>query len=384
MSYNVQYIQSDERYWFVLTGDFTECLIELEKTKHLFLEAMAKPVIVIDGSFEGGIFSHGLNLVQEGNNVGTAYESFSKIHSLLSEYSLASEHTDWRTILVYGDANLEKNYVHWCKVNKQERVFGKCVYRPHTLLQRSLDYYNLNPPKPNLSFKPKHFICLNAVPRHHRFKMVDLLYKKDWQLKGHISWLKRTFNNQRVKNFDSHGIWDQEILKLDFDKEEICDGQNQLLCPPQYREACFDIVNETSVSDTALFITDKTWKPILQKTPFIIHGSKNSHKHLEEYFGIKPYTDLFDYRFDTLDYNERFDSIKDDNLERLLNMDINELNEIVNSDKMQDLLEYNRKQLLNHALDNNKFKALIEVSESEVGEDLLHHEVVRPLILLGY
>ena len=93
---------------------------------------------------------------------------------------------------------------------------------------------------------------------------------------------------------------------------------------------------------------------------------------------------MFDYRFDTLDYNERFASIKDNNLERLLNMDINELNEIVNSDKMQDLLEYNRKQLLNHALDNNKFKALIEVSESEVGEDLLHHEVVRPLILLGY
>ena len=369
MSCNVQYIQSDERYWFVLTGDFTECLIELEKTKHLFLEAMAKPVIVIDGSFEGGIFSHGLNLVQEGNNVDTAYESFSKIHSLLSEYSLTSEHTDWRTILVYGDANLEKNYVHWCKVNKQERVFGKCVYRPHTLLQRSLDYYNLNPPKPNLSFKPKHFICLNAVPRHHRFKMVELLYKKDWQLKGHISWLERSQNNKRVKNFDSHGIWDQEILKLDFDKEEICDGQNQLLCPPQYREACFDIVNETSVSDTALFITDKTWKPILQKTPFIIHGSKNSHKHLEEYFGIKPYTELFDYKFDELNLDERFHSIKHDNLVRLINMDIHKLNEIVNSDKMQDLLEYNKEQLLKLFVDSARWDSYFPVLSGQFKKD---------------
>ena len=139
MSCNVQYIQSDERYWFVLTGDFTECLIELEKTKHLFLEAMAKPVIVIDGSFEGGIFSHCLNWVQEGNSVGTAYESFSKIHSLLSEYSLTSEHTDWRTILVYGDANLEKNYVHWCKVNRREYLENVYIdhihyYRGHLII----------------------------------------------------------------------------------------------------------------------------------------------------------------------------------------------------------------------------------------------------------
>lgn len=369
----IKYIESDKKRYLIYTGNFEEIWTELVNTKYMFLE-IDNPIVVIDGSFEGNTLSRGLPFLSE-DLVGNEYKAFFKIHTLLNKY-----HKD-KTVLVYGDANIEKNYVQWCKVVKQRRVFGKCIYRPNTLLQRSLLYHNLNQTKPNLSFKHKHFICLNAVAKYHREKMVNLLYENDWQLKGYISWLRRGLNpNEPVP----HHPWGQEILKLDFDGLNINDDDNQLLCPPQYSDACFDIVNETSVSDNALFLTDKTWKPILQKTPFIIHGPKDSHKHLEEYFGIKPYTDLFDYRFDTLDYNERFDSIKDDNLERLLNMDINELNEIVNSVKMQDLLEYNKKQLLTHFIDNPKLLHLHGLSETEIGENLLTHPIIKPLILLGY
>ena len=127
------------------------------------------------------------------------------------------------------------------------------------------------------------------------------------------------------------------------------------------REACFDIVNESSVNDDDIFITEKTWKAILQKTPFIIFGSKNSHKHLEEYFGIKPYIELFDYKFDGLNLDERFHSIKHDNLVRLINMDIHKLNEIVNSNKMQDLLEYNKEQLLKFFVDPTRWDSYFPV-----------------------
>jgi len=370
----IEYIKSDKKRYLIYTGNFQEIWPELVNTKYTFLE-MDNPIVVIDGSFEGNTFSKGIQYLDE-DSVCREYQAFFKIHTLLHKY-----HAD-KTVLVYGDANVEKNYDHWCKENKQKRVFGKCIYRPNTLLQRSLEHHNLNQTKPNLSFKNKHFICLNAVARYHKEKMVNLLYENDWQLKGYISWLRRGSNpNEPVP----HHPWGQEILKLDFDGSNIdYPRDNQLLCPPQYSDACFDIVNETTVSDNAVFLTDKTWKPILQKTPFIIHGSKDSHKHLEEYFGIKPYTDLFDYKFDTLDYNERFASIKDDNLERLLNMDINELNEIVNSAKMQELLEYNKKQLLTHFIDKPKRLHLHGLSETETGEDFLKHPIIKSLILLGY
>ncbi len=373
----IDLIESDNQQYLIYTyGNLEDCYESLEKTKHIFLNSSEPPMIVIDGSFEGGMFE------QEGTPASASYSvsdtAFSKIHALLGDYR-----TDL-TALVYGDANLNQNYLRWCRDNNSSHVFAKRIYRPQTLLQRSLASEKRHPAKPNLSFKSKHFICLNGVARQHRVEMVNLLYEKDWQLKGHISWLRR--GAPPLTTTQDHQPFDQRILKLDFDREEITEdsGHKQLLCPPQYREACFDIVNETTVSDTVLFITDKTWKPILQKTPFIIHGSKNSHKHLEEYFGIKPYTDLFDYKFDTLDYNERFTSIKDDNLERLLNMNINELNEIVNSDKMQELLEYNKKQLLTHFTESPKHHRLIGLSETEIGKDLLNHSIIKPLILLGY
>jgi len=389
---SVSLLESDnQEYLIYIYGDLEECLAALRKTKNLFLESLDKPIVVIDCSFEGEMFEK-----KEVYNLSSPFftrnlVAFSKIHALLSVYPID------RTVLVYGDANLQQNYLRWCSDNNSVPAFGKCLYRPTTLLQRSLESHILNPTKPNLSFKSKHFICLNGVSKHHRIKMVNLLYEKDWQLKGHISWLRRgskpneipyvqwTPNPNEFPSVQVDHPFNQKILKLDFDGEEIANDNNQLLCPPQYTDSCFDIVNETIVSDTALFITDKTWKPILQKIPFIIHGSKNSHKHLKEYFGIKPYTDLFDYRFDTLDYIWRFNSIKDDNLERLLNMDIHELNEIVNSDKMQDLLEYNKKQLLTHFIDKPITNLrLLGLSESGIGKSLLDDSLMKSLILLGY
>ena len=174
--------------------------------------------------------------------------------------------------------------------------------------------------------------------------MVESLFANGWDTKGYISYLNRY--GSITGSVLSTEYFQGQNIHLDFTADDIVEGGNQEVIPAQYREACFDIVTESIKSDIALFITEKTWKPILQKTPFIILGSKNSHKHLEEYFGIKPYTDLFDYRFDNLDYEERFARLKEDNLKRLLNMDIHELNEIVNSDKMQKLLEYNKAQLL--------------------------------------
>jgi len=328
--------------------DFTD----LRDTKDLFLKAKkgAEPIVIVDGSFEGDM-----------DNISWK-EDWVEINSILYDYW--PSHTS--TVLLYGDANIEKNYATWCRITKQNKAFRRCIYNPNRLLERSLIHYEetKDDKLPRLSFKPKHFICMNAVSKPHRFDMVELLFANDWNDKGYISYLNR---DQFIVN-SSTEYFQAQTLHLDFNAEEIKIGNNQLQLPPQYREVCFDIVNESTVSDTSLFITEKTWKPILNKTPFIPLGSKGMCKHLEEYFGIKPYTDLFDYSFDNLDYPERLYRLKEDNLKRLLNMDIHELNEIVNSDKMQKLLSYNQSQLLSFRLprgDNfmSSFINIIEYSD---------------------
>jgi len=349
----------------------------LRDSKDLFLKSKDKPVVVIDASLEGEstsfLYPRSTYKLQTHNASGlgetvgdkTILELLHHPDVGLSEYDLD------KIILLYGDANIEKNYTKWCKENNQKPVFGKCIYNPHTLIQRSLKFYletydySSYDYISNESFKPKHFICMNAFSKPHRFEMVNFLYRYNLQNKGHISWLNR--HGDAIRRWSRYyseiedNVFDCKTLELDFTGPELGISSQQLQVPPQYREACFDIVNESSANDDDIFITEKTWKAILQKTPFIIFGSKNSHKHLEKYFGIKPYTELFDYKFDELNLDERFHSIKHDNLVRLINMDIHKLNEIVNSDKMQDLLEYNKEQLLKLFVDSARWDSYFPV-----------------------
>lgn len=367
--------KSDIRYFSLCVNP--NDIDTLRDSKDLFLKSKDKPIVVIDASLEGEstsfLYPRTKYELQTHNASGlggligdqTILELLHHPDIGLSEYDLD------KTILLYGDANIEENYINWCKENNQKRVFGKCIYNPYLLLQRSLMFYlgsydySSYDYVPNESFKPKHFVCLNAFSKPHRFEMVNFLYRYNLQNKGHISWLNR--HGEPTRKYSKYyfeledNVFDCKTLELDFTGDELDISSQQLQVPPQYREACFDIVNESSANDEDIFITEKTWKAILQKTPFIIFGSKNSHKHLEEYFGIKPYTDLFDYKFDGLDFDERFHSIKHDNLVRLINMDIHKLNKIVNSDKMQDLLEYNKEQLLKFVVDSTRWDSYYPV-----------------------
>ncbi len=370
---------------YFLFSDPKSDIDTLRDSKDLFLKSKDKPVVVIDASFEGEstsfLYPRTKYELQTHNGGGlggmigdqTILELLHHPDVGLSEYELS------KTILLYGDANIEKNYTKWCKENNQKPIFGKCIYNPHTTLQRSLLFYLETYDGysydyiPNEVFKPKHFICMNAFSKPHRFEMVNFLYRYNLQNKGHISWLNR--HGEPIRRYSRYyseledNVFDCKTLELDFTGPELSIASQQLQVPPQYREACFDIVNESCANDEDIFITEKTWKAILQKTPFIIFGSKNSHKHLEEYFGIKPYTELFDYKFDGLNFDERFHSIKHDNLVRLINMDIHKLNEIVNSDKMQDLLEYNKEQSLKFFVESTRWDSYYPMLSSQFYKD---------------
>jgi hypothetical protein len=314
---------------------------DLLSTKDLWIKSKDKPYVVISNAYEGEIHHKQADTFIE------------RLHTVLREY----DHD--KIILVMADANLEKNYKRWYKNYKEPRVIGHCVYYPYTLLRRSIESFNaykIN--KKYMTKKPKHFICMNGAAKPHRFHMVETLYSNDWNHKGHITYLNRYGENTKhMANENFQG----QTIKLDFDAKTIDEGSNQEKLPPEYREAIFDVVTESIVSDTSVFITEKTWKPILQKVPFLPLGSKKMCKHLQEFFGIKLYNNMFNYSFDYIDYPNRLHRIKEDNLRRLINTPTAELNDIINSDKMQKQLLYNQSQLI-----NLKMPMLIEAVEEKV------------------
>ena len=188
---------------------------DLLNTRDLWLKAKEKPYIVISNSYEGEI------------HLTRPDEFLERLHTILREY----DHS--KVILVMADANLERNYHHWYSNHKEPRVIGKCIYYPYTLLRRTLNHFNKNKIKKRyMSNKPKHYICMNAAAKPHRFHLVESLFSNGWQDKGYITYLNRYGpNTKHMANENFQG----QNLHLDFDGEEIDQDTNQEILPPQYR-----------------------------------------------------------------------------------------------------------------------------------------------------
>ena len=291
-----------------------------------------KPYIVISNAFEGEIHFRQPDTFLE------------TLHTHLREYPSN------KIILVMCDANLDKNYKRWCATHKEREIIGHRVYFPYTLLQRTIDHYNKHKIKrKELTDKYKHYICMNGAAKPHRFRMVEKLFSNGWNEKGYITYLNRYGAN--TKHMANENFQGQDLL-LDFDSKTIDEKSNQEILPTQYKQAVFDIVNESIISDTSVFVTEKTWKPILYKNPFIVLGSKGTSKHLEKFFGIRLYQDMINYSFDYVDYPTRFDRIVNDNLRRIMSMPIDKLNAWLNSESVQYILSYNQTRLINMQIPN--------------------------------
>ena len=77
--------------------------------------------------------------------------------------------------------------------------------------------------------------------------------------------------------------------------------------PIEYIQSCMDLVTESCVHE-CVQLTEKTYKPIKLKKPFLLLSAKNSHKFLKEE-GYELYDEIFDYSFDDKSYDIRFESI---------------------------------------------------------------------------
>ena len=211
--------------------------------------------------------------------------------------------------LIMADVNLKENLDIWFKGTSRKKAIVNGVPTPFSLLQRTVNYLqDKNVPLPKLvQNKNRKFICLNGAAKPHRARLVGDLYNKGYQNDGWISWVNRYGKLNHKKHFPHPDFKGEDII-LDFDQEQIDTGVNQEILPHQYPYAGFEIVNESITSDTSIFITEKTWKPVLYEKVFIPHGPRNMIKFMMDH-GFQPYTELYDIEFDSLPYEERYTSM---------------------------------------------------------------------------
>ena len=244
--------------------------------------------------------------------------------------------------LVMSDVYLEKNIQDWFSLRNPMTV----VSYPLSLLARTRNYMNdksIVQPKRHNKLSKK-FICLNAAAKKHRSELVTELYYRGHAKDGFISWLNR-YGSLKQKYFNRPQMFSGQTAILDFSGENIDKGQTQEILPSQYWYCGFDIVQESIVSDTSLFVTEKTWKPILFEKIFIPHGCRGTMAWLIKQ-GFEPYTELYDNSFDNLIYVERFKVLMGQ-ISNLMNYTVEDWISIYEDRNIKEKLRHNR-ELFRH------------------------------------
>lgn len=109
-----------------------------------------------------------------------------------------------------------------------------------------------------------------------------------------------------------------------------------------YEHVFLDIVNNTNITGRTFYMDEKIWRPIISKTPFLVHGSKNFIKNLRE-LGFKTFDKWWDegYSEDPPDCQT---VAMIDIIDQLSTLPIDKIEKMY--DDMQNVLEHNLKTFL--------------------------------------
>jgi len=147
------------------------------------------------------------------------------------------------------------------------------------------------------------FLCYNRKPKPHRIELVEKIYKNNLEIHGIV-----TLGKNDVNYDVSQGLKTDLYLTVDENKEDYSYNGKFLthhnfggipydLCSlgrlDIWQTHFLNIVSETEFNPwDNLFITEKTWKPILGLRPFVVNGQTTIYKYLQDN-GFKTFNHYF-------------------------------------------------------------------------------------------
>lgn len=268
-----------------------------------------------------------------------------------------------------GSPNGQEFYDNWAKENGHNNRFT--VLSSHHfefIIHKYAFEYALNYPEPQFEVgeKEKLFVCFNKLHKSHRMRFLAESIRNNWLEKSYFSFEGATLN------------WLEEMRRFpitDYDKQTIMSIQDQFplrlaggvskdrpnpvdlrLEDLIYHEnSYFSVVTETIFRPyhpedsllhycNTLFLSEKIYKPIAFKHPFILLGWQGSMKCLRER-GYKTFHPFIDESYDDEeDHNKRFAMIIEE-VKRLEKFTVDQWIEWQHN--IKSIVEYNYKYLLN-------------------------------------
>ena len=204
------------------------------------------------------------------------------------------------------------------------------------------------------------FLCFNRRYSEHRVLLFLAMDKLNLVDKSYISMdAKRPEGNENfiefsqgaIRNFPALSFQENDIERSSRKLPLILDSNNFSSYPMEnhfssvkrfFDDSYINLVTETYFFNDIIHITEKTYKPIAYKQPFILIAAPNSLKHVKE-MGFKTFDLWWDESYDQIcDHVERFKKIVD-----IIQM-ISQWNEeqlIQFTVEAKDILEYNANHL---------------------------------------
>lgn len=238
------------------------------------------------------------------------------------------------------------------KVNEVAKTFNQRPIKTfwYNYFEHSMrDYHvTVDHTKPKL----KKFLNLNRrthIDRVHRFLFVGLVETRGLLDKGYVSFQNDIAWSDVWYHFndlipDDHKDHLESLGSLFVDTTDLSVNYNYPTesTIPFYESSYFSVVSETYFfnNNDNRFFSEKTFKPIMHKHPFLLISSPNMLELLKE-IGYKTFSPFFDESYDSeLDPYKRMTLIVNE-VERLCNLSDDEWVEL--SKQLNDICEYNYK-----------------------------------------
>jgi hypothetical protein len=267
-----------------------------------------------------------------------------------------------RIVFVSGDVCIEENFK---KHNDNFRVVGidtmEIVYKLWSSFHETTSSkFSLN--------KDFDYLFLNGVPREHRCVIRYLLKKENLLDKSINSWVignKRpelnniqTYIKNANLNIDANEVFDfslqEKTLDSSFDNLRAQGFQNMI---PQtwLDQTSFSFIIETDYREDVLLVSEKTYKPILYKHPFMVHSHPNHLLHLKK-VGYETYSELFDETYDQMNEKNKI-AVLINNIKQFKD------NAAGKEKLIEEKLEFNKQHFLSQPCAKITKKKLLELFE---------------------
>lgn len=290
----------------------------------------------------------------------TVYEF---IHNTIQNTEL-----DWNLFtFIHGNVYTQYNYIKWRKIFNVEKEI-KTAYYPYwhkVTSDMHLDFSYQNDKQKEIQ-RPYYFSCLNGAPRDHRVKTERYMTEHDLKSKSRytfywndetlpynkyaLDWRKWPILTRENKHraIDSHKIQEPEFYKVfddtyfDYITETLTTNERfsieldkyvQHPPSPEYRQ----FFNEFKT----IFITEKLWRSIFYKRPFIVMGNHRTLEYLQS-LGFKTFDCMWSEDYDTIDSNNMREDACLELLKDICNTyTLETMHNKVYSDEVQGILQHN-------------------------------------------